>query len=73
LEAAFEIYAKIQNDMNEILVEFDDKIPTEGDPTDFAIYALMEAFVQTFDNATTKQSVCEMKEKLANFLTQSLA
>ena len=72
IEAAFEIYAKIQSNMNEILTEFDDQIPREGDPTDFAIYALMQAFIQTFEEPTTKQSVNEMKDKLTNFCNQKL-
>ena len=72
LGAAFEIYAKIQSNMNEILTEFDDQIPTIQDPTDFAIYALMQAFVQTFEKPTTKQSIDAMKEKLTNFHNHNL-
>ncbi len=73
IKAAFEIYATIQNDMNEVLKTFDADIPTESDPTDFAIYALMQAFVQTFDKATTKQSIHEMKDKLSNFHNTKLS
>ena len=70
LQAVFALYAKIQNDMNTVLATFDSRMPATGDPTDFAIYALMQSFVQVFENTATKQSIHKMKEKLSNFHPQ---
>ncbi len=67
IRAVFGIYVKIQNEMNAILSTFDAYIPKEGDPTDFAIYAHMQAFVQVFEKSTTQGSIQEMKQMLANF------
>ena len=67
LKAAFGIYAKIQNEMATILSSFDSKIPKEGDPTDFAIYAHLQAFVQALEETTTQANMREMKQLLANF------
>ena len=67
LEAAFGIYAKIQNEINASLSTFDKDIPKEGDPTDFAIYAHMQAFVNVFERTTTQISIQEMKQMLAEF------
>jgi hypothetical protein len=67
IQSVLGLYTKIQNDMMTILAKFDDEIPREGDPTDFAIYALMQAFVQVFEKTTTQQSVQEMKQMLVNF------
>jgi len=67
IKAAFGIYAEIQSEMNAVLSTFDDYIPKEGDPTDFAIYAHMQAFVQVFEKSTTQASIQEMKQMLENF------
>lgn len=67
LRAALGIYAKIQNEMNAALSTFDNCIPKEGDLNDFAIYALMQAFVQVFEKPTTHKSMQEIKQMLANF------
>ena len=46
---------------------FDKDIPKEGDPTDFAIYAHIQAFVNVFERTTTQRSIQEMKQMLAEF------
>ena len=67
LQTAFLKYAAIQNDTLTILSKFDADIPKEGDPTDFAIYALMQAYVETSEKPSTQQSIQEMKRLLTNF------
>ena len=67
IQAAVGIFAEIQSEVNAILSTFDRHIPKEGDPTDFAFYALMQAFVQVFEKSTTQASIQKMKQKLTNF------
>ncbi len=73
LQAAFAKYAEIQNDMLTILSQFDADIPKEGDPTDFAIYALMQAYVKIKEEPSTQENVQEMKQKLKNYEREKLA
>jgi len=72
IQAAFGIYVKIQNEMTAILSTFDDCMPKEGDPTDFAVYALMQAFVQIFEKSFTQEKIQEMKQNLENFYNKPL-
>lgn len=72
LKAALGLYSEIQSEMTIILSKFDDKIPKKGDPTDFTIYAFMQAFVQVFDKSTTQGSIQEMKKMLSNFANENL-
>jgi hypothetical protein len=65
--AAFGIYAKIQNEITATLATFDKDTPKEGDPTDFAVYAHVLAFVQVLEKPTTQTSLQEMKQMLAEF------
>ena len=71
IQAAFGQYTKIQDEMITILSTFDNKIPEEGDPTDFAVYAVMQAFVEVFEKSTTQASIQEMKKMLARFKTKT--
>jgi predicted transcriptional regulator len=72
LQAAFLEYAAIQNETMAILSKFDAAIP-ENDPTDFAIYALMQAYVEISEKPSTRESIQEMKQKLTNFEREKLA
>jgi hypothetical protein len=67
LQAAFQKYAAIQYETIAILSKFDADIPKEGDPTDFAIYAIMQAYLETIEKPSTQISIQEMKQKLTNF------
>jgi DNA-binding Lrp family transcriptional regulator len=73
LQAAFLKYAEIQSDMLTILSQFDADIPKEGDPTDFAIYALMQAYVKIAEKPSTQESIEAMKQKLTFFEHKQLA
>jgi DNA-binding Lrp family transcriptional regulator len=67
LKASFEKYSGIQNEMNMVLSKFESQIPSEGDPTNFAVYAYMQAFVEVFQRVSTQTSLDEMKQLLANY------
>ena len=67
VQAAFELYIKVQNEEMAYLSSFDNDIPEEEDPTDFAVYALMQAFVQMFEKETTQARVGEIKQLLSNY------
>ena len=73
IQEAFGVYAKIQNEMMTILSAFDDCMPKEGDPTDFAIYAQMQAFVQIFEKSSTQEKIQVMKLKLSNFTKETMS
>jgi DNA-binding Lrp family transcriptional regulator len=73
LQAAFGLYAKIQNETTTILSTFDENIPQEGNPTDFAVYALLQAFVEVSEKTTTQTSIQEMKKMLAKFNEKSIS
>ena len=66
IQAAFAIYAKIQNEMMAVLSKFDE-VPKDKDPTDFVLYATLQAFVQVFEKANTKANIYEIKQLLADF------
>ncbi len=66
LQAAFAIYVKIQNEMMAILSTFDD-IQIDGDPTDFALYANLRAFIQVFEKTNTQANMREIKQILAEY------
>ena len=67
LMATFDKYSGIQNEMNMVLSKFESQIPSEGDPTNFAIYSYMQAFVEVIQKASTQTSLDEMKHLLANY------
>jgi len=67
IQAAFGTYVKIQNEIMRVWSTFDGKIPKEGDPTDFAINAFLQAFVQVFEKSTIKADMKKMKQTLADF------
>lgn len=72
VQAAFGLYTSIQKEMMAILSTFDDNIPKEGDPTDFAIYAHLQAFVQVFEKESTQANIRGIKQMLANYEKGSL-
>jgi hypothetical protein len=67
LKAAFELYINIQKEVTKILSTFDNDIPKQGDPTDFAIYAHLQTFVQSFEKQSIQTNICQIKKMLANF------
>jgi hypothetical protein len=70
IQASFEIYAKIQNEIVSIFSTFDD-IPKDGDPTDLVIHSTLQAFVQVLGTTKTQAEIQEIKQILANFANRN--
>jgi hypothetical protein len=72
LRRALDTYRQIRHETNAILSTFNRDIPEEGDPTDFAVYANIQAFMQTFEKASTKANMQKIKLLLENFDSRNL-
>jgi hypothetical protein len=70
LQEAFEIYSDIQKKSMVIISELGD-IPKDADPTDFSLFANMQAFAKVCGEPLNQAKIVALQEKLAKFREQS--
>lgn len=71
IQAAYQIFAKIQNEMTTFLSTSGD-IPKEVNPIDFALYVNMQSFIQLFEMTNTRENVQKIKQMLENYENENL-